>query len=221
MGIISVEHIDRLLWLGRYTERVYTTLHLFAKYFDSMIDLNMDEYEKFCTSQDIPNNYSSIDEFTDRYCFARDDPNSIYSNLMRAYDNAIVLREEIGSETLAYIQLAVYAMNIAAASDVPIVKLQKVTDNIVAFWGKADDAIGNETVRDLITIGKLIEKIDIYSRLKTNIPAIRTELKRLNARITSVNIRYDRRCLMHLNYLVEEDEPDYAEIVKEVEALIK
>ncbi|MEE3395254.1 MAG: hypothetical protein VZQ97_04965, partial [Candidatus Onthomonas sp.] len=33
---------------------------------------------------------------------------SVYSNLIRAYDNAIVLREEIGSLTLSYIQLAVY-----------------------------------------------------------------------------------------------------------------
>ena len=90
MGIISVEHTDRLLWLGRYSERVYTTLRLFANYFDSMIDLNMEEYERFCKSQDIPNIYSSIDDFTTKYCFDGNDPNSIYSNLLRAYDNAIV-----------------------------------------------------------------------------------------------------------------------------------
>ena len=33
-------------------------------------------------------------------------PDSIISNLNRAYDNAIVLRESIGSETLSYIQLS-------------------------------------------------------------------------------------------------------------------
>ena len=44
MGIISVEHTDRLLWLGRYSERVYTTLKIFASYFDSMIDLNVEEF---------------------------------------------------------------------------------------------------------------------------------------------------------------------------------
>ena len=94
MGIISVEHTDRLLWLGRYSERVYTTLKIFASYFDSMIDLNVEEFERFCVSQDIPDIYSSVDDFTQQFCFGEDDPNSIYSNLMRAYDNAIVLREE-------------------------------------------------------------------------------------------------------------------------------
>ena len=221
MGIISVEHTDRLLWLGRYSERVYTTLKLFANYFDSMIDLNSDEYERFCKSQDIPNIYTSIEDFAARYCFDGEDPNSIYSNLMRAYDNAIVLREEIGSETLAYIQLAVYAMNKAAASDAPLVKLQRVTDNIVAFWGLADDSIDNKNVRDLIKLGKRIERIDIYSRLKMDSSELRREMKRLNTRIMAVNIRYSHKGLMHLNYLVEEESPDYKEIVKEVEALIQ
>ncbi|WP_243159453.1 alpha-E domain-containing protein [Clostridium sp. SM-530-WT-3G] len=34
MGIISIEQSDRLYWLGRYTERVYTTLRIFSKSFD-------------------------------------------------------------------------------------------------------------------------------------------------------------------------------------------
>jgi uncharacterized alpha-E superfamily protein len=220
MGIISVEHTDRLLWLGRYSERVYTTLRLFAHYFDSMIELGKDEYERFCKSQDIPNIYSSIEDFSKRYCFDGKDPNSIYSNLIRAYDNAIVLREEIGSETLAYIQLAVYAMNKASVSDAPLVKLQRVTDNIVAFWGIADDSIDNKNVRDLIKLGKRIERIDIYSRLKMDRSELKREMKRLNARISSANIRYNHKGLMHLNYLVEEDDTDYDEIVKEVEALV-
>ena len=29
MGIISMEKVDHLYWLGRYTERVYTTLRMF------------------------------------------------------------------------------------------------------------------------------------------------------------------------------------------------
>ena len=119
MAILSLEHSDQLYWLGRYSERVYTTIHEYEKRFDSLIELKEEDYDAFCKAQDIPNIYTSIEDFTGRYCFDADDPNSIYSNLMRAYDNAIVLREEIGSETLAYIQLAVYAMNKAAVSDAP------------------------------------------------------------------------------------------------------
>ena len=37
MGIISVEQTDRLYWLGRYTERVYTTMRLFFTTYDTKI----------------------------------------------------------------------------------------------------------------------------------------------------------------------------------------
>ena len=109
MGIISIEHTDRLFWLGRYSERVYTTLRFFAEQYDSMLDLKEEEYKDFCKSQDIPDIYESAEDFSNRYCFDEKDPNSIISNLIRAYDNAVVMREEIGSGTLSYIQMAVYA----------------------------------------------------------------------------------------------------------------
>ena len=32
MGIISVEKSDHLFWLGRYVERVFTTLNTFVTY---------------------------------------------------------------------------------------------------------------------------------------------------------------------------------------------
>ena len=53
MGIISVEQADRLYWLGRYTERVYTTLKIFSKSFDTLIDGLVDSYVKFCKDIDI------------------------------------------------------------------------------------------------------------------------------------------------------------------------
>ena len=42
MGIISVEQVDHLYWLGRYTERVYTTLKIYSESFDRMIDESED-----------------------------------------------------------------------------------------------------------------------------------------------------------------------------------
>ena len=97
MGIISVEQADHLFWLGRYTERVYTTLRFYFQRFDSMIDETVDSYQTFCESIDIPNIYLSKEDFLRRYPFDADNTDSIISNLNRAYDNAIVLRESIGS----------------------------------------------------------------------------------------------------------------------------
>ena len=160
MGIISVENLDRLFWLGRYSERVYTSARLFADSFDRMIDMDMDNYAAFCRQLDIPNIYSSREDFCNRYISDENDPNSIYSNLMRAYDNAIVLRNEIGSEPITYIQLSVYDMKKSRVSRAPLVGLQKVEDNILAFWGIVDDMIENENIRNVIKIGKRIERLD-------------------------------------------------------------
>ncbi len=220
MGIISVENTDRLYWLGRYTERVYSTIKIFEARFDSMIDMDELEYAEYCKSQDIPNVYSSIEDFATKYVFSLEDHNSIFSNLMRAYDNAIVLREELGSDTLSYIQLAVYAMNQAAISKAPLIGLQKVTDNIVAFWGMADDDIDESQIRNMIRVGKLVERIDLYARLKEKPEKIRREARRLSNRIDKSTMRYSPKTLAHVNYLVQLDDLPYETLIESIEKLV-
>ena len=85
MGIISLEQQDRLYWLGRYTERVYTTLRMYSQSYDMMIDEITDSYQEFCKMIDIPDIYGSKDEFKKKYPFDESNPDSIISNLTRAY----------------------------------------------------------------------------------------------------------------------------------------
>ena len=220
MGIISVENTDRLFWLGRYSERVYTTIRLFSASYDDMIDTYMNSYQDFCSSLDIPNIYTSGENFIQRYCFDGEDTNSIYSNLMRAYDNGITLREEIGSETLSYIQLAVYDMNRARISHAPLIELQKVIDNILAFWGIADDCIDSENVRNIIKVGKRIERLDLYARLRMPRTEMIREVDRLVRRIGRTCLKYDVPGLEDLKLLVHAPEIRYGEIVCKVEHLL-
>lgn len=220
MGIISVENTDRLYWLGRYSERVYSTIKIFEARFDSMIDLDDIEYAEFCKSQDIPNIYKSREDFSRKYCFSLEDENSIFFFFLRAYDNAVVLREELGSDTLSYIQLAVYAMNQAAVYGAPLIGLQKVTDNIVAFWGMADDAIDESQIRNMIKVGKLVERIDLYARLKEPPEKIRREARRLTNRIDKSTMRYKQKTLAHVNYLVQLDELPYETLIEAIEKLV-
>ena len=106
MGIITVEKSDSLFWLGRYVERVYTELKYYLQGTDRMIDTDPNYYAVLCEKIGIPDIYHSRNEFINRYPFDEADPNSLVSNLNRAYDNAIVLRNDIGSDTFSYIQLA-------------------------------------------------------------------------------------------------------------------
>lgn len=220
MGIISVEQANRLYWLGRYTERVYTTLRIYSQSFDNMIDEITDSYEEFCNSIDIPNIYASKDDFRKRYPFDAENPDSIISNLNRAYDNAIVLRESIGSETLSYIQLAIYDMNKAALSNAPLIEMQQIIDHILAFWGIADDRIDSEEVRNIIKAGKRIERIDLYARLGASQTELIREVHRMIPRVQKSGLSYDEGKLELVKKLVESSELDYYKIVSIVETIL-
>lgn len=220
MGIISVEQTNRLFWLGRYSERVYTTLRLYYNSFDMMTDEITDSYTEFCRMVDIPDVYGSKEVFKENYPFDEDNPDSIFSNLNRAYDNAIVLREEIGSEALSYIQLAIYDMNKAKISRAPLIEMQRVIDNILAFWGIVDDSIDSEQVRNIIKTGKRIERIDLYARLGIERKELVREIHRLIPRIERSGMEYRKDKLDKLKELVAEPEIDYYKIVYEVESIL-
>lgn len=224
MGIISLEQTNRLYWLGRYSERVYTTVRLYSKCYDDMIDDIGNNYADFCKSLDIPNINTDKTDFNSRYAFDEEDPNSILSNLLRAYDNAIVLREELGSETLSYIQLAIYAANKAKISKAPLIELQNVEDNLLAFWGISDDYIESKVIRNIIKTGKRVERIDLYARLKIGARQMQGELKRLESRLIKSGMDYDKNCLANLISIIREKESftdeEYKSIVNNVEGLV-
>ncbi len=221
MGIISVEQIDRLYWLGRYTERVYTTLQLYFSGYDRMIDEKQESYQEFCEKIDIPDIYGSKDGFRERYPFDEADPNSIFSNLNRAYDNAVVLREEIGSEALSYIQLAIYDMHKAKISRAPLIELQSVIDNILAFWGIIDDSIDNEQIRNIIKVGKRIERIDLYSRLEIEKKELLREICRVTHRLERCDVKYDTGKMKRLKEITEEENINYDEVLFLVETILE
>ena len=219
MGIISIEQADRLYWLGRYTERVNTTIKMFSRSFDSMIDGISDSYDEFCKLIDIPNVYADKEDFNRNYPFDENNPNSILSNLNRAYDNAIVLRERIGSETLSYIQMAIYEMQKAKISDSPLIGLQKVLDDLLAFWGIADDVIDDFRIRNIIKAGKRIERIDMYARLGAGGKELIREVNRMIPRVEKSGLNYDVDKLIKIKEMANSSEVDFYGLVTEVETI--
>jgi len=219
MGIISVEQENRLFWLGRYAERVYTTVRIYFKSFDSMIDEFADSYHQFCQMIDIPDIYENKDDFMRSYPFDENNPDSIISNLNRAYDNAIVLRESIGSESLSYIQLAIYEMNKAKTSDAPLIELQQIIDDILSFWGIVDDQIDDSRIRNILKAGKRIERTDLYARLGVGKDALIREVKRMIPRVEGSGIEYDKEVLGAIQQVLKEPDIDYYDVVDLVESV--
>ncbi len=201
---ISAEQADRLYWLGRYVERVYSTLRIFNLSLDRMIDKDGDDYVEFCRRLAIPSDiYADAADFETRYLFDAANPDSIYSNLSRAYDNAIVLRNFITTETMAYIQLALDRLEHGSAADSAFLETQRVADFLLAFWGSVDDQVADVERRDLLKVGKYSERLDLLIRLDYQEYAIDSLLVRLLSHTKRVEPLLESNVLNELRTLSE------------------
>ena len=183
MGIISLEKSSRLIWLGRYTERTFTICRTLSRYYDEMIDRDEFAYRSFLDCLGLPYIYGSRDAFIKTYIFDANDPNSLASQLNRALDNAIEMREELTSDTLCYIQMAQDALKEGNNSYAPMLTLQQVVDDLFAFWGSADDNVASEECRTLLKCGKYVERLDLYVRLGYSFQDVQKETMKLINRL--------------------------------------
>ena len=189
MGIISVEKADRLFWIGRYTERAFTTLVTFFECFDQMIDVDQEAYKDFCRKMGIPDIYGDKETFISRYLLDETDPNSVYSNLDRAYGNAMMMRDEISSHTLAYIQMALDCLKNANVY-APHYE-QQVIDYLHAFWGCVDDRVDDEESRNIMKCGKYLERLDLYMRMGAPARYIEKEYNKFLNRLHRIHLGYN------------------------------
>lgn len=219
MGIITVEKKERLFWLGRYIERAYTTLKEYIKSYDHMIDTDEVYYKKVCEMLGIPDTYDSNGSFIYSFAYDAENPFSITSSIARAFDNAIILRDEIGTDTLAYIHMAMDIMKQASESTSPIFDLQKVLDNILAFWGSIDDEIAAESTRNIVKAGKRYERLDLYIRFNYPREEIQVQLQRFEFRLFHSTLDYKKAPLKHLEAMMEETEINHEELLAMAEKI--
>ncbi len=162
---ISAMKANRLYWLGRYEERVYMTLHLLRQCYDKMIDGDAKDYEEFWQKLDASGSYSTPDEFRLGMLYDEKNPNSIISEMNCAKDNAILLREDIMSETLSFIEMSIAHMNKCKVDkESNITLMQPITDWGLAFWGSVFQRLHNPKIISLIIIGRNVEYIDMLMR---------------------------------------------------------
>ena len=187
MGTISIEHGDRLFWLGRYTERAFTTLKALEKLYDRAIDSSREEYHEYLASFGLNDIYGSKEEFFRSFIFGGDNPSSVAASLVRAYDNGIVLREEISTEALSFLQMAMDKLEQTSHSSQALcLSLLPLVDILFGFWGCVGEYVYDEEIKTIIECGKYVERIDLYFRLKYPFPIIEKEFGRLCASLRRV-----------------------------------
>lgn len=217
MGVISIEKVDHLYWLGRYTERVYTTIRIFFHIYDKMIEQPEGAYAGYCEKLEIPNIYTSNRQFVQSYLFGEENPDSVLSNMKRAYDNAVVLRDELSSNVLSYVQLALNTLEGCGKTTAPLLELQQVIDDLLAFWGCADDYVEQEEGRNILKCGKYVERLDLCIRFDYHRKDLEKEYRKLVNRIQKTNLRYSENELERLGRIIldgEDQETDYQEALR-------
>lgn len=200
MGVITLSKANRLFWLGRYLERVYTTIKATRDIFEADTDGGEGDFHTYCRALGIPDDYRDTADFIRRYYFDAANPNSVAASLGFAYDNAIVLRETISTDTLAYVQMAVSAMEMAAGSAGPGVELQWVLDDIMAFRGSCEEKVDEEDSRNIIKTGSSLERVDLYLRLGYDGELCEKEFSHLFNRLYKAKLTPDQG---KLNLLVD------------------
>ena len=226
MGSLTVSKIDRLYWMGRYAERVNTSLRAIMDYYDRLIDGTPMPHEEICTRLAIPDIYENDADFAYRFTFDAANPDSLTTAADRMLGNGMMLRETISSRTLAYLQLAVNSLKDASTSSAPVIEAQQVIDYIMAFRGSFDDGIADESIRDIIKLGFNVEKLSLYLRLGYPDAVCLKEINKLLARVRRAPVRTSSSSFAALLKYADPMEAaklseDRNDVIKAVEDLIE
>lgn len=178
MGTISLEHSERLYWLGRYTERAFITLRSLDKLYDRMID-KKHIYREYLDYFGLPDIYSDNMDFIRSFLYDESNYGSAAYSLERAYDNGIVLREEISSSALSFLQMAKDTLLRSKDGDNIRLSLLPLKDIMYGFWGSLNEHIYDDEIRNIIYIGKTVERLDLYVRMKFPFETVEKEFIRL------------------------------------------
>ena len=163
--IISASKANSLYWLGRYEERVYITLHLLRKCHDKMIDGELEDYLPIWRNLDTTGAYQTIEEFTLGIMYDDSNSSTVMTAQTKAMDNAILLREDILSETLSYLEMSLALLKeCKKKQEKNVICLQPVIDWSLAFWGSAQQRLQNHKALYSMSIGRNVENLDMQLR---------------------------------------------------------
>lgn len=173
---------DSLYWMSRYIERAENNARIAGVHLQLLLDLSdpfetngkqlwdpiissLEENELFSSLYDKPDSKAVIDFVS----LQKKNPNSIYSCLTLARENARSTSEQITSEMWEQINgLYLYAKSDAARKVVrnsPYEFFKRIITGSHLFQGITDATMIHGEGWDFIRIGKLLERADCTSRL--------------------------------------------------------
>ncbi len=182
LALVTASKADNLFWLGRYTERVFTTLSQFFPFYDRVMDTDVDAFRPFARALDLPEDFEDFDAFIHSFLYDESNPDSVRSAIVYAFNNAVILRPELGSRSLQQVELAMGSIVEASectGADADIFKHRDIADNMLAFWGGVEDSPVDPTLKSFIFVGKYIERLDLYTRFGYRMDELKAPLTKL------------------------------------------
>ena len=221
---ISPAKANHLYWLGRYAERVSAQMHFLRHHYDLCLDEgHEDAIHQYCSKLNLPICTRDRDAFLVEHLFG-DQCGSLRHTLNCLNDNSIVLREELTTNTIAYVNLCVATLKHSDhKKDVNINSLQPISDYILAFWGSVLQYVTNGATLDMLFIGKRVEFIDMYSRFGEKHSRLAAEWRNMDRRLDrqSFLVNKDSRMALREIFFEHDSIPDQNAMLTALNSLIR
>lgn len=226
LALVTASKADNLFWLGRYTERVFTTLSQFFPFYDRVMDTDVDAFRPFARALDLPEDFEDFDAFIHSFLYDEKNPDSVRSAIVYAFNNAVILRPELGSRSLQQVELAMSSIVEASeygGTDADIFKHRDIADNMLAFWGGVENSPVEPTLKSFIFVGKYLERLDLYTRFGYSVEELKAPLAKLGSYILPLNGLPVPQCFAEgLRWLVGQlPQRGYAELAEKLGMLLK
>ena len=85
LSLVTASKADNLYWLGRYTERAFTTLVQFFPFYDRVMDTDVDAFRPFAKALDLPQDFEDFDGFIHSFLYDGTNPDSVRSAIVAAF----------------------------------------------------------------------------------------------------------------------------------------
>ena len=220
MGHVSIKKAERLYWLGRYAERALSTSRAMVNCYDVMMDQGQAVYEPLLEKLGFPACLEEKEKFLKNMITSPRETSGIFYSLERANDNAMILRDELGTETTAYIQLSCNLIPKLFSEKCRISDLQKIIDMLLAFWGSVDDAVYDSETRALLKVGKFTERIAFAQRTEEAGEVTAQSRKRLLFYISQIDQEHPDSLELQVMLLAKEN-PEMESLNKKIVSLIQ
>jgi len=167
--LLTANVASNLYWLGRYLERVESTLMEVVNTFDNIIDVDKAAGKKLYKKLEIDIKYKSANEFLEEAAFGEHESN-IYTLIGYVRENAIISRAYIDTNAFGSIIELSEVLKQANNEHINIdcAFIEKISSRVSEIWGEMTRKQERNTSDYFIRLGKLVEKVDFHLRLKRN-----------------------------------------------------